>query len=121
MEKKDVVDEARAGNGKEQTVGEEILQEISDAKDEKHKKIMKQHLKWCLRRVDELKENKVNVDEALLKASEELTKVSRMTLDAFGAFIKEQNFQYESEFVGTVDNNKRLLHSKLKMTFRDKY
>ncbi len=115
---------------KEVRVGEEILQDIKEEKDEKHRKIMKQHLRWSLRRVDELLESKEHLDEKLHEAQEDLQKVSKMTLAEFGSYIKEKNIgeldSYDSHSFSvrtsrTVNDNKNVIRKKLKMTFRDEY
>jgi hypothetical protein len=111
----------------EQTVGEELISEITDAKDYKNRKVMKHHLKWLLARVSELQSQKNGTDEALKNAKEGLDKVSCMSLDEFETYIKENNFDgpppmgipFREGFFqqATIENNKMLLKKKLKLTF----
>jgi hypothetical protein len=115
----------------EQSVGEEIVSEITEAKNDKNRKVMKHHLKWLLSRVSELTSQKNGTDEALKNATEGLDKVKGMSLDDFETYLKQEKFDgpppmaaysmYSpvSEFFeqGTVAHNKVLLKKKLKLTF----
>ena len=122
-EKEDTVDECKEDTfDKEVTVGDEILQELSDTRDERHRVIMKEHLRWSLSRVDELKESKCEIDEELEKAFDHLKKISKMTLSEFGTYIKNTKHDYDDKpSRRTVNNNKRFIAEKLKMTFHNKY
>jgi hypothetical protein len=122
----------------EHTVGEEIVGEITEAKNDKNRTMMKHHLKWQLRRVSELQEQKEEIDNALMDAHKELSKTKAMSLDEFGVFIKKENLDISSEMRGpyplpivrsmvrspfdildngNIENSKMLLKKKLKLTF----
>jgi hypothetical protein len=108
----------------EQTVGEEIVSEITEARNEKNRTIMKHHLKWQLRRVTELQEQKEEIDNALMDAHKDLSKTKAMSLDEFGAFIKKENLSMPMMRASfdilddrNIENNKMMLKKKLKLTF----
>ncbi len=108
------------------TVGEELLQELKETKDRKHRQMMKDHLKKLVKQVADLKETKSTVLERLKGSEQELELVTKFTLDEYAKYTKDQHDldadSYNHFTNRTVDHTKARLRNKLKtVTFSTRY
>jgi hypothetical protein len=102
------------------TAGKVLVEEITELENEKNRKVMREHLSYLLRRVNELQDQKTEIDESLAKANEELDKVYNMELDEFGPYIKKSAHGYMYSNTNNIAIKKSVLTKKLNLTFDKK-